>query len=568
VPVSLLRNDLQLLMLFVTSRIRRWQKTPKPRRRLERHGIKMKNPRKSTASKAGEEREFRPKVRLGKGQKLVTGRSEQGAAKTFLRAVQMLAASTSFRRGRNQYMSSGKGSFTNDAPNQAQRVVVKTRVVKGAQLKSLKAHIGYICRPGVEREEGQKVEIYGGEGEELTRCDLNRWAEQTTRDRHQFWLIVSPENAQKLDLQSYTTELVKQMEKDLGTELDWTAVNHYNTDTPHIHLMIRGRNDRGKDLVIARDYIANGVRNRAREIATSRLGRRTELEIRAALSAEIKRLRLTQIDRDLLSQQRRSPDRTVDLRTPRGREESTFALFRRTVQLQRVQELAKLSLARQVRPGVWSLSEETEPVLRELGIREDIIKTMHRSLRSYPRQERIILAPNAPQRQEITGIVVEKGLRDELYSEKYLVVVATDNRAYYVPLSRYSEQPGQESERGSRVQITIRRGDGGPGAADRNISELARLNGGIYDTEQHRQRTNRQRLPPGVTVEQYLEGHRKRLAALERKGLAQKLDPGRWRVPADLGGRLEQMAQEKPGQAFALVKPVGLEPKRCRDLSL
>ncbi len=41
------------------------------------------------------------------------------------------------------------------------------------------------------------------------------------------------------------------MEADLGTGLDWVAVNHWNTDNPHTHIVVRGRDDTGKDLIIA-----------------------------------------------------------------------------------------------------------------------------------------------------------------------------------------------------------------------------------------------------------------------------------------------------------------------------
>jgi type IV secretory pathway VirD2 relaxase len=44
------------------------------------------------------------------------------------------------------------------------------------------------------------------------------------------------------------------MERDLGTKLDWIAVDHYNTDNPHVHLLIRGKAEDGRDLVISRDY--------------------------------------------------------------------------------------------------------------------------------------------------------------------------------------------------------------------------------------------------------------------------------------------------------------------------
>src|SRR3546814_11076700 len=77
------------------------------------------------------------------------------------------------------------------------------------------------------------------------------------------------------------------MEADLGTRLDWVAVDHWNTDNPHTHLIVRGRDDTGKDLIIAGDYIAHGFRHRAAELATEWLGPRTELEIQPTLQREV-----------------------------------------------------------------------------------------------------------------------------------------------------------------------------------------------------------------------------------------------------------------------------------------
>ncbi len=72
---------------------------------------------------------------------------------------------------------------------------------------------------------------------------------------------------------------MRQMESDLGTKLDWVAADHFNTGHPHSHIVVRGKDDQGKDLVIARDYIAHGIRARASELITRELGPESELEV-------------------------------------------------------------------------------------------------------------------------------------------------------------------------------------------------------------------------------------------------------------------------------------------------
>jgi type IV secretory pathway VirD2 relaxase len=113
-------------------------------------------------------------------------------------------------------------------------------------------------------------------------------------------LIISPEDAAELsDLRSFTRDLMADAERVLDTKLDWVAIDHWNTDNPHVHLLIRGRADDGKDLVISRAYISQGFRDRAAERVTFELRPRSELEIRSALEREVEAERWTSLDRAL-----------------------------------------------------------------------------------------------------------------------------------------------------------------------------------------------------------------------------------------------------------------------------
>ena len=66
----------------------------------------------------------------------------------------------------------------------------------------------------------------------------------------------------------------------------------------HAHRRARARHT-GKDLIIAGDYIADGFRYRAAELATEWLGPRTELEIQQTLQREVEQERWTSLDRTL-----------------------------------------------------------------------------------------------------------------------------------------------------------------------------------------------------------------------------------------------------------------------------
>lgn len=438
--------------------------------------------------------------------------------------------------------NSGRHLFTRNSSEASQRVVVKSRVVRHVSkkngLKSLQDHCGYFTRKGVEGPDHKAPEIYNGSGSPDSRF-LDEWMRNAAEDRHHFRFIVSPENSRNLDLTAFTRELVQQMETDLGTRLDYVAVNHFNTDTPHSHIIIRGATDDGNDLVISRDYISNGVRNRAREIANDHLGLRTELEIRNGITKEIGREAFTSIDRDLKKIASRSQDNVIDVRVSPVCERG-FEEFRRAVRTQRLKFLESMRLAREVKPGVWKVREDFEKTLRELGIRNDIIKTMHRSLSEGNNQEKHIFDPRGQERKSITGVVLEKGVSDELNDRKYLVLSATDNRIYYVPLSKNSETPGMEVRTGAIVTVSVKGQEKELLTSDRKIMEIAAANDGIYNLETHRNQVNRYRLPEGVTVEKYLENYVKRLKALESRGIIRRAGEGAWSIPADLENRLRE----------------------------
>ena len=92
-------------------------------------------------------------------------------------------------------------------------------------------------------------------------ADHRAFAERCDEDRHHFRFIVSPDDATELsDLKTFTRDLMAHAERDLGTKLDWVAVDHWNTEHPHIHVIVRGRTDDGRDLVISRDYVPEGMR--------------------------------------------------------------------------------------------------------------------------------------------------------------------------------------------------------------------------------------------------------------------------------------------------------------------
>lgn len=184
-------------------------------------------------------------------------------------------------------------------PTGQRRVVIKTRIVriKAGDISGVRAHLKYVQRDGVTRE-GAPGDLYD-QGHD--RADGKAFVERGKGDRHQFRFIVAPEDAAELaDLKPFVRDLMRQMESDLGTRLDWVAADHFNTGHPHSHIVVRGKDDRGRDLVIARDYVAYGMRARAGELLTRELGPETELDQLRKLEQEVGAERFTRLDRGIL----------------------------------------------------------------------------------------------------------------------------------------------------------------------------------------------------------------------------------------------------------------------------
>lgn len=308
------------------------------------------------------------------------------------------------------------------------RVVVNARIVRhrGQKFRSapLARHLSYLKREGVTKD-GRDATIFGKDQDTV---DERAFAVRTEEDRHHFRFIVSPEDAGQMeDLRAFIRDLLATAERDLGTPLDWVGVDHWNTDNPHIHVLVRGKADDDKDLVISRDYISRGLRGRAEELVGLELGPRSEQEIAAGLDLEIKAERWTNLDRAL----RDYADNAMglaDLR-PGAPDIEDRELKRRMIG--RAQTLERCGLAERLAPSVWQLKPGMEDTLRDLAIRGDIIKTMHRAMGGQARASSDFAIESQPS-EPILGKLVERGLHNELSGEAYAIVDGVDGRLHHL----------------------------------------------------------------------------------------------------------------------------------------
>ncbi|MCL5237726.1 MAG: DUF3363 domain-containing protein [Nitrospirae bacterium] len=448
---------------------------------------------------------------------------------------------------------------------------MKARVVKmnAKGVKNLREHLAYIQRDGVDQD-GGKPKAFDHDHDELPSKHIAEFADNCSGDRHTFRFILSPENGTSLNMKEYVREVMTQAETDLKTELKWTAVVHYNTDNTHAHILIRGKDDAGNDLVISPDYISHGFRNRAAEIATQNLGLRTEHEIKQGIARDAIKNRLTPLDREILwacdvNGFYAVPPITAD----------PDQNFKRAVHIRRLQHLESLGLAEERLSGFWHIYNGAEKVLKEMGERNDIIKTMHKRMKGLDRMpECIVHRTDDPHisKTEINGMVLTKGLENELYDSKFIIVQADDGKAHYFPMSYFSERPGFEVEEGSLV--TIKGKEYQPTfASDKNIVRFAtegfpgndgkRFGGqGIYDPAAHLEYVSG-KLPEGVDPSRYVDQHIMRVEKFVSQKLATRLEDGTYRIEpgtAQKIAEIETAAQKKGPRRHYEIDAVSIAP--------
>lgn len=404
----------------------------------------------------------------------------------------------------------------------ARRVMVKARVVKLTGAKAADgaaAHLRYLQRDGVTRA-GERGRFYSTFSDD---ADGKAFLKRGAGDRHQFRFIVSPEDGASFDtLKSFTRELVANMEQDLGTTLDWVAVDHFDTGHPHTHLLVRGATEDGKVLNIAGDYIARGIRGRASEIMTRWLGPQSELEVREQLEREIGAERLTKLDRDILV---RADDHIVDLRQPAQWDgDGSY----QELLISRARELERMGLAEREGPLAWRIAPTMEATLTDLDRRGDIIRMMHRAMTAAKldrRPELYVIDRAEADAAPVVGRVVHRGAADDHHDRRFLVIDGVDGRTHYVEIGKGAD----ETPIGSMVRVEAVRPE--LRKADRTIEEIARANGGIYSPDIHLAHDH-------SATDEYAQAHVRRLEALRRSGVSVEREAdGSWTVPSDYRGQ-------------------------------
>lgn len=423
----------------------------------------------------------------------------------------------------------------------SRRAVVKVRVMKlrGGKARAAYSHLKYLQREGagVERTEELNLsetrgELYGPDRHESYEDrDFLERGEQSFNGRgdpHQFRLIISPEDGVELardvyggapSLQRETRKLMEQLSEDLGTRLDWVAVDHFDTAHPHTHVVLRGVTHDGKALNIAGDYIAEGIRGRYEEIITHELGLKCEMDILDDLARETKLNRVTTLDRAIIPRIDAASS-VIDLRAGSFRVHPDSALNRHLL-IGRMKHLETLGLATPTDKGRWQLERHTFETLGDMHKRENITKDMGAAMKRAGINRMMRLHGSEAPNRKITGRVIGKGLAEDESSGKLRLIIDGDD-GYVHAVETGPETRASEARIGSVVEV----GPAKLGPIDRTLLDRANALGmdlPIYDKTFHAME-----LEKGQSVEALLSGkvesqiqmQERRLQTLMKAGLS------------------------------------------------
>ena len=316
-----------------------------------------------------------------------------------------------------------------------QRCAVRATYLKNKTPGQWKAHGRYLARESATLESEAKTVGFDGAGKEIDIAgQLEKW--QSAGDERLWKFIVSPEFGDRVDLSRLTRDLMKQMEEDLGTDLEWIAVAHHNTQHPHVHVAVRGIRADGQSLQLGREYVKHGIRSIAEDLCTRQLGYRTGLDAAEAERREVTDTRFTSLDRRLLRDAKNPETENqwsyfIVENNPVQTGLSDAARLRTQHFAARLVVLQQMGLAELAGANTWRVRRDFEDVLRAMQRTGDRQKTLaaHGALLSDERLPIQML--DSRHLTSVEGRVLVHG-QDEQSGRNYLMLEGTDAKVHFI----------------------------------------------------------------------------------------------------------------------------------------
>lgn len=111
------------------------------------------------------------------------------------------------------------------------------------------AHVKYIQhRPGPDREKGGR-EMFN-ERDNVDAREMREAIKELGGSRVVVHKLTLAPEINPADKKAFTREVMQNLSRDKGLDLNWFAVEHYNTDHHHIHVVVLGKDRNGSEVRI------------------------------------------------------------------------------------------------------------------------------------------------------------------------------------------------------------------------------------------------------------------------------------------------------------------------------
>jgi hypothetical protein len=243
---------------------------------------------------------------------------------------------------------------------------------------------------------------------------------------------MSPEFGDQLDMQGFARGAMERVGKEIGADVEWVAVAHYNTGHPHVHVAMRGIDRRGREIRLPREFVKHGIRGIAEQWCTEELGYRTRAQAVEAQRREVSLMRYTGLDRIIARADPAVAEGThfpISCHGGAGRAQFVVA---------RLAALEKMGLARRTSADRWEVRLDFVSVLRGMGKMADRQKTLAAGgiLRS---DERLPIQPLDHRAVDwVEGRILAHGEEDN--GPSYMILESTEAKVYVINHTRRMQQ--------------------------------------------------------------------------------------------------------------------------------
>lgn len=203
--------------------------------------------------------------------------------KTLLLGLAALYVVRKYQKTKKSSGGSGKIYASKDT---RQRCTVKMHYSKSIEAHKEQIN-SYLVKEGKGRE-GKVPPLYGTDVKEYKKHMVDK----------NFRIFLSP-SSNTIPLSILAKKFVDALQSQTGYKISWIAAEHYDTAHPHVHILINGKDQKGKDIFFPRDLVKTFMRENAKNLCTSLIGSRTKDDIKCEINGSLSSSRFTNIDKDI-----------------------------------------------------------------------------------------------------------------------------------------------------------------------------------------------------------------------------------------------------------------------------